>query len=636
MGKVSKDKRDIFYRKAKEDGWRARSAYKLIQIHEKFGILNDVTRVVDLCAAPGSWSQVLSKKLYLGEDISLHPEAKSTESKPKKNENVKIVAVDLQPMAPLPGVIQLQGDITKFSTAEEIIKHFEGEKADLVICDGAPDVTGLHEMDIYVQSQLLLGALHIACNVLKRHGNFVAKIFRGKDNRLLTTQLSLIFTGVAIVKPTSSRNSSIESFVVCSDYEPPVLFDPRDITPFLNVQNRNFELLTGNNRRIIPFLVCGDLSGWDSDTTYPLQMPGEEKYQYREPVQPPIDPPYYTANKSDATSNKEVNDEPFTIQMLEQHLEQIQMEAKSKESEERLQEIPLAASTSKSNLSLTSKLISAAKLQKQPASLLTERTLTTNTDDENSSTMLEDISSSNLGQLIINLESSSLSKGLTAGTSSSIEQASQESFHEICDAIINKKTKKKFSEEQIKPIAGINNSSKDKRTPPTFSIPVYKKEKQQPYSSKEVDKSYDEYYKQIAQIRGKLEEDSDEENEDTPSTSSKTPINMENQEQQKVLSQKLLRIYKSFIACSEYEKSSGMSLDAVAHELGSTCTRKCTCFKNTEEDQQAERQLEKFNETFGFKQQPKQDDDQGLNANNQVTTKANRKDGESSLMGNKM
>lgn len=58
---------------------------------------------------------------------------------PKKNENVKLVAVDLQPMAPLPGIIQIQGDITKYSTAQEIITHFEGEKADLVVCDGAPD-----------------------------------------------------------------------------------------------------------------------------------------------------------------------------------------------------------------------------------------------------------------------------------------------------------------------------------------------------------------------------------------------------------------------------------------------------------------------------------------------------------------
>lgn len=80
---------------------------------------------------------------------------------------VKIVAVDLQPMAPLEGVVQIQGDITKLSTAEEIIKHFEGEPAHLVVCDGAPDVTGLHDIDEFVQSQLLLAAFNIASHVLQ-------------------------------------------------------------------------------------------------------------------------------------------------------------------------------------------------------------------------------------------------------------------------------------------------------------------------------------------------------------------------------------------------------------------------------------------------------------------------------------
>ena len=148
MGRASKDKRDIYYRLAKEQGWRARSAFKLLQIDEEFDIFAGVKRCVDLCAAPGSWSQVLSRRLI--------------ESSPSETEQVsKIVAVDLQPMAPLPGVIQIQGDITKLSTAEQIIGHFEGEKADLVVCDGAPDVTGLHDMDEYIQAQLILAVMCI-------------------------------------------------------------------------------------------------------------------------------------------------------------------------------------------------------------------------------------------------------------------------------------------------------------------------------------------------------------------------------------------------------------------------------------------------------------------------------------------
>ncbi|XP_060536698.1 tRNA (cytidine(32)/guanosine(34)-2'-O)-methyltransferase [Cylas formicarius] len=312
MGKMSKDKRDIYYRKAKEQGWRARSAFKLIQIDEKFNIFEGVSKAVDLCAAPGSWSQVLSRKLYLGDTITIKdetrlfytdtlldsqtPKKESASTSGKENSvqknNVKIIAVDLQPMSPLPGVVQIQGDITKYSTALEIISHFEGDHADLVVCDGAPDVTGLHCMDIYIQAQLLLGALHIACNVLKSGGTFIAKIFRGKDNDLLTNQLLTLFKEVHVAKPRSSRNSSIEAFVVCQNYCPPEQFDAKLITPYLDVSNKDFSSLTGVNRVLIPFIVCGDVSAFDSDTSYPLQLQGEAPYQYRPPVQPPIAPPY--------------------------------------------------------------------------------------------------------------------------------------------------------------------------------------------------------------------------------------------------------------------------------------------------------------------------------------------------------
>lgn len=112
-------------------------------------------------------------------------------------------------MAPLAGVVQIQGDITKVSTAEKIISHFDGVKADLVVCDGAPDVTGLHDLDEYIQGQLLVSALNITTHVLKEGGTFVAKIFRGKDVTLLYAQLKIFFHNVTITKPRSSRASSI-------------------------------------------------------------------------------------------------------------------------------------------------------------------------------------------------------------------------------------------------------------------------------------------------------------------------------------------------------------------------------------------------------------------------------------------
>ncbi|KAK2177239.1 hypothetical protein NP493_611g01089 [Ridgeia piscesae] len=279
MGRSSKDKRDVYYRLAKEEGWRARSAFKLLQINEEFDIFKGVTKVVDLCAAPGSWSQVLARKLRSG-DVA-------------EKETAKIVAVDLQAMAPIPGVVQIQGDITKVSTATEIIGHFKGDQADLVVCDGAPDVTGLHDIDEYIQAQLLLAALNITTHVLKRGGTFVAKIFRGKDVSLLYSQLKIFFPLVTVAKPRSSRNSSIEAFVVCENYSPPEGYVPTMSNPLLDHHyDVDFNSLEGPNRVIVPFLTCGDLSAYDSDRTYPLQLEPGKEYTFHAPTQSPIDPPY--------------------------------------------------------------------------------------------------------------------------------------------------------------------------------------------------------------------------------------------------------------------------------------------------------------------------------------------------------
>lgn len=208
---------------------------------------------MDLCAAPGSWSQVLSRKLY---DPCQTDDEKAA---------VKIIAVDLQAMAPIRGVIQLQGDITKQSTAEAIIGHFGGnneEKAQLVVCDGAPDVTGVHEMDEYMQHQLLVAALSIATCVLETGGTFVAKIFKGNATWLLSSQMQIFFKKFDIYKPPSSRPSSIEAFVVCSEFCLPAGYIPQVI----NTARDDIRVLahkTGSdvNRRLVPFIACGDLGG---------------------------------------------------------------------------------------------------------------------------------------------------------------------------------------------------------------------------------------------------------------------------------------------------------------------------------------------------------------------------------------
>ncbi|KAM0791389.1 putative tRNA (cytidine(32)/guanosine(34)-2'-O)-methyltransferase, variant 2 [Microbotryomycetes sp. NB124-2] len=293
MGKSSALRRDVFFRSAKEEGYRARSAYKLLHLDEQFSLFAGVDRCVDLCAAPGSWSQVLTKKL---------------------KQNATIVAVDLQPMAPLPGVIQIEGDITKTSTAEAIIGHFKGDRADLVVCDGAPDVTGLHDLDEFVQAQLLLAALNITLHVLRPGGTFVAKIFRGRDVTLLYDQLRCFFERVTCAKPRSSRNSSMEAFVVCERFR--TGFTPDLTKPLLdfsyasgaaetckpetdsNQLKGERNELVGEMRVIAPFVACGDLSGFDSETFYP-QLALSDSLIAAARVQAPTAPPYreYMAKK---------------------------------------------------------------------------------------------------------------------------------------------------------------------------------------------------------------------------------------------------------------------------------------------------------------------------------------------------
>ena len=327
MGRLSRDKRDVFYRRAKEAGYRARSAFKLLQLDEEFDLFGTqkrngddarvrVRRAVDLCAAPGSWSQVLADRLIHdndeksgGDQQQKHKEEDDGISN-SEEEEVKIVAVDLQPMAPLPGVHCLQGDITSLETAQSIIRHFRGRRAELVVCDGAPDVTGLHDIDEYVQGQLLLAAVNITSHVLTEGGCFVAKIFRGRDVGLLYGQLRLLFRRVSVAKPSSSRNSSIESFVVCQgfrggEYNDLPLEGGFD---YVDAARRGAGGLRGEDgsvdrlrASIVPFVACGDLSGYtapgggvmDADKSYPL-----EDAAATAPVAvvaPPIRPPYEKA-----------------------------------------------------------------------------------------------------------------------------------------------------------------------------------------------------------------------------------------------------------------------------------------------------------------------------------------------------
>ena len=346
--------------------------------------------MVDLCAAPGSWSQVLSRVLIKGEKfgraawqdreaklrqqmLNLFPtEEESTTSEgdlvnagdpvsesasaqePQPRRDVKIVSIDLQPMSPLQGIITLRADITHPATVPLLLKALDpdydpktmsqqaAQPVDLVISDGAPDVTGLHDLDIYVQSQLLFAALNLALCVLKPGGKFVAKIFRGRNVDLLYAQMKIFFEKVVVAKPRSSRASSVEAFIVCVNFRPPPGFkasleDPlgvgHKLSRLADERRSQFPIIASSsmqdpatgrwdsapvsasspspegaveveafdeqveenerrgNRWVAPFLACGDLSAFDSDASYRLP----EDHVSLDPVQPPTAPPYKRA-----------------------------------------------------------------------------------------------------------------------------------------------------------------------------------------------------------------------------------------------------------------------------------------------------------------------------------------------------
>ncbi|OIR57149.1 MAG: 23S rRNA (uridine(2552)-2'-O-)-methyltransferase [Amphiamblys sp. WSBS2006] len=187
---------DPFYAQAKKEAYRARSAFKLLEIEKVFCVFDRVDTVVDLCAAPGSWSQVLRESL------------------PKAT----VVAVDIQKMAPIEGVTVLLQDITKPEAVEVIEKNLPNSLAGLVVCDGAPDVSGLHDLDEFLQEDILQNAFRIAKGVLCRGGSFVAKIFCKDGKTSIQNDFIAFFEKVSVFKPESSRKHSREHFLVCETY----------------------------------------------------------------------------------------------------------------------------------------------------------------------------------------------------------------------------------------------------------------------------------------------------------------------------------------------------------------------------------------------------------------------------------
>ena len=189
---VNKQRRDTYVRQSKVDGYRARSAYKLIEINEKFKIFKNGMCVVDIGAAPGSWSQYVSKIL----------------------KNGKIISIDLKEMINIENTIQIKGDFTE-TFIQNKLKENLSKKPDVIISDMAVNTTGIKDIDSIQTGELCKEAIIFAKENINSKGFFVSKIFMGRTFNEIVALAKKIFKEVKIFKPKSSRKDSKESFIIC-------------------------------------------------------------------------------------------------------------------------------------------------------------------------------------------------------------------------------------------------------------------------------------------------------------------------------------------------------------------------------------------------------------------------------------
>ena len=189
---INKQRRDIYVRQSKVEGYRSRAVYKLQEIDKKFKIFKNGISVIDLGAAPGSWSQYASKNIKSG----------------------KIASIDLLDFEKIKNIYQIKGDFNDKICRKKIIDYF-GTKVDVVISDMAMNTTGNKNLDSIYTGELCMEAMKFSEEILKSDGKFISKIFMGSSFNEIVGEAKKIFKESKVFKPLASRKDSKESFIIC-------------------------------------------------------------------------------------------------------------------------------------------------------------------------------------------------------------------------------------------------------------------------------------------------------------------------------------------------------------------------------------------------------------------------------------
>ena len=189
---------DPYVQRAKKEGYRSRSSYKLMELSEKDRLIKPGMLVMDLGSAPGGWSQVA------GQTVG----AKG-----------RVLASDILPMDPVPNVDFIQGDFTDEAVFNQILEALNGEKPDLIISDIAPNISGIESSDQLKSIYLVELALDMVRRVLKKKGNFVCKVFQGSGSDAYLKEVRQSFDKVTVRKPKASRPRSREVYLVATGFK---------------------------------------------------------------------------------------------------------------------------------------------------------------------------------------------------------------------------------------------------------------------------------------------------------------------------------------------------------------------------------------------------------------------------------